>query len=93
LKYETNGQKAGFLKRIVEYNLEKDFLDKQKSILNAATKASVNTTANKFLTDNKMIIVVVGDRNKVLEPLKTLGYDIDEYNNMGILANTYKASK
>jgi zinc protease len=93
LKYETNGQKAGFLKRIVEFNLEKDYLDKQKNILNAATKASVNATANKYLTDNKMIIVVVGDRNKILEPLKTLGYDIDEYNNMGKLANTYKAAK
>ena len=32
LKYETNGQKAGFLKKIIEFNLEKDFLEKQKNV-------------------------------------------------------------
>ncbi len=93
LKYETNGQKAGFLKKIVEYNLEKDYLEKQKNILKSATRQSINATANKYLQDDKMLIVVVGNRDLVLEPLKKLGYEIDEYNNEGRFVITHKAEK
>lgn len=93
LKYETNGQKAGFLKKIVEYNLEKDYLDKQKNILKSATKATINTAANTYLTDDKMVIVVVGNRDVVLEPLKKLGYEIDEYNNEGKFVLTHPTAK
>jgi zinc protease len=93
LRYETNSQKAGFLKRIVEYNLEKDYLEKQKNILKSATKQSINATANKYLQDDKMIIVVVGNRDLVLEPLKKLGYEIDEYNSEGRFVITHKAEK
>jgi zinc protease len=93
LKYETNGQKAGFLKRIVEFNLEKDYLDKQNNILKSTTKQSINASANKFLQDDKMIIVVVGNRDVVLEPLKKLGYEIDEYNNEGNFVITHKAGQ
>jgi zinc protease len=89
LKYETNGQKAGFLKRIVEFNLEKDYLEKQKNILKSATKTFINATAAKYLTDDKMVIVVVGNRDVVLEPLKKLGYDIDEYNGQGTFVITH----
>lgn len=90
LKYETNGQKAGFLKRIVEYNLEKDYLEKQKSILKSATKATINATANKYLNSDKMVIVVVGNRDVVLEPLKKLGYEIDEFNSEGRFVITHQ---
>jgi zinc protease len=93
LKYETNGQKAGFLKKIIEYNLEKDYLEKQKNILKSATRQSINATANKYLQDDKMLIVVVGNRDLVLEPLKKLGYEIDEYNNEGRFVITHKAEK
>ena len=93
LRYETNSQKAGFLKRIVEYNLEKDYLEKQKNILKSATKQSINATANKYLQEDKMIIVVVGNRDLVMEPLKKLGYEIDEYNNEGRFVITHKAEK
>ena len=93
LKYETNGQKAGFLKRIIEFNLEKNYLDKQKTILKDATKVSINTTANKYLNEDKMIIVVVGNRELVLEPLKKLGYDIDEFNSQGTYVTTHVVKK
>jgi len=93
LKYETNGQKAGFLKKIIEFNLEKDFLEKQKNILKSSTKTTINATANKYLTDDKMIIVVVGNRELVLEPLKKLGYEIDEFNNEGTFVTTHKVGK
>lgn len=91
LKYETNGQKAGFLKKIIEYNLEKDFIDKQKNILKSATKATINATAKKYLPEDKMVIVIVGNRDLVLEPLKKLGYDIDEFNADGKFVITHQA--
>jgi len=91
LKYETNAQKAGFLKRIVEFSLEKDYLDKQKNILKSETKLLINTAAKKYLMDDKMAIVVVGDREIVLAPLQKLGYDIDEYNSEGKFVITHKA--
>ncbi len=90
LKYETNSQKAGFLKRIIEFDLEKNFLEKQKKILLDATKSSINATAHKYLPIEKMAIVVVGDKNTVLEPLKRMGYDIDEFNMEGNFVETHK---
>jgi hypothetical protein len=40
-----------------------------------------------------MIIVVVGNRDLVMEPLKKLGYEIDEYNNEGRFVITHKSEK
>ena len=64
-------------------------MEKQKNILKSATKTSINATAAKYLTDDKMVIVVVGNRDVVLEPLKKLGYDIDEYNGQGTFVITH----
>jgi predicted Zn-dependent peptidase len=49
-----------------------DFISK----VNAVTLADVNRVANKYLTPDKLAIVIVGDR-KVIEPgLKELSYPI-----------------
>ena len=78
LKYETSNQKAGFVKRILDYNLEKSYTDKQNEILKAITKEEVNALAKKQLTFDKMAILVIGDRSKVFEPLIKLGYEVIE---------------
>ncbi len=78
LKYETAGQKAGFVKRILDYNLEKTYTDKQNEILKAITKEEVNLLAKKQLQYDKMAILVVGDKSKVLLPLTKLGYEVIE---------------
>lgn len=78
LKYETNGQKAGFVKRILDYNLSKDFVDKQQAILKNITKAEIDALAKKHLPYHNMIIVIVGDRAKLLERVKKLGYEVVE---------------
>jgi len=78
LKYETAGQKAGFVKRIMDYNLEKTYTDKQNEILKAMTKQEVNELAKKQLQYDKMSILVVGDKSKVLLPLTKLGYEVIE---------------
>ena len=78
LKYETPWQKTGFLKRILDYNLDKSFVDKQNEILKSISPEEINTLAKKHLPHDKMVIVVVGDKNKIYEPISKLGYAIEE---------------
>lgn len=83
LKYETAQQKAGFIKRIMDYNLEKTYVDKQNEILKAITKQEINILAKKRLPFENMIIVVVGDKAKTFEGLNKLGYEVIELDTDG----------
>ncbi|MXV14888.1 M16 family metallopeptidase [Hufsiella ginkgonis] len=76
--YETNAQKAGFLSRILEYDLAPTYVDEQSKIRNSISKAEIDALAKKYLDVNKMIILVVGDKDLVMPGLKKLGYDIVE---------------
>jgi zinc protease len=78
LKYETPMQKAGFMSRILEYDLPKDFTEKQNVILKNITEAEINSYAKKLLPYDKMIILVVGDKSKVYPGLMKLGYEVIE---------------
>jgi len=79
LRYETTFQKAGFLNRLIEYNLPKDFIKQQNDILNNLTKEELNRLAKEILDTNKMTILVVGDKEKVKARLEALGYKIVDY--------------
>ena len=70
-------QKAGFLSRIVEYNLPITFVDEQSQILKKLTKEDVQASAKKYLPADKMYVVVVGDR-KQLPAVQALGYEVVE---------------
>lgn len=74
LKYETNSQKAGFLERIIEYNLPADYTKQQAEILKKMKVKEVNNLAKKYLPLNKLVIVVVGDKKAHKEALGKLGY-------------------
>ncbi|MBF9236982.1 insulinase family protein [Hymenobacter sp. BT683] len=77
LRYETGQQKAGFLARLVEYNLEPSYVQQQSDILKKLTKEDVQASAKKYLPADKMYIVVVGD-NKQLPAIQALGYPVVE---------------
>ena len=77
LKYETGRQKAGFIKRILDYNLEKNFVDKQNQILHSISKEEIDALAKKYLNEN-MAILVVGDKATTYEGLTKLGYEVIE---------------
>lgn len=81
--YETPVQKAGFLRRIVEYNLSKDFIRKQNDILKNITKAEIDALAKKYLPIDNMYIVVVGDKKSVKPGLEKLGYELVELDKEG----------
>jgi zinc protease len=77
-KYETPGQKAGFLGRILRFDLKKNYADKQTQILNKITKKDIDALAAKYLPSDKMHIVVVGDKKTVMPELAKLNYEIVE---------------
>lgn len=77
-KYETNGQKAGFLSRILEYDLKPEFVATQTKILNEIKESEIDALAKKYLNVNNMVIVVVGDKQSTLPGLQKLGYEVIE---------------
>ncbi|MFN5460568.1 MAG: M16 family metallopeptidase, partial [Bacteroidota bacterium] len=78
LKYEAPYQKAGFLKRLLDYNLTSDYPSKQSEILNSITKEEINQLAKKYLAIGSMNILIVGDKASLFERVKKLGYDVVE---------------
>jgi len=78
LRYETPTQKLTFLSRIVEYDLDDDYIDKQNAILAGISQKELNNLAKTHLDMDDMIIVVVGDKQTILPGLQELGYEIIE---------------
>jgi zinc protease len=74
LKYETSEQKALFLRRIIDFDLNKNFIEKQNQILKNITKEDIDALIRKHIDLNKMKILVVGDKEEVYEKLRQLGY-------------------
>lgn len=78
LMYETGVQKAGFIKRILDYNLSADFVKKQSQILSKMSKKDIDALAKKFLTPDKFNILLVGDKQKIMPGLKKMPYELVE---------------
>ncbi len=81
--YETPRQKAGFLSRIVHYDLDKSYVDEQTKIIKNISKEEINALADKTLQIENMNIVVVGDKASNIDALNELGYEIIELNEKG----------
>ena len=81
--YETLRQKAGFLRRILDYDLDSDYVKKQSEILQNMTVADINAIADKHLRPSDCIIVVVGDKEVCMEGIKSLGYKVVEIDTDG----------
>ncbi|PTR00053.1 zinc protease [Mucilaginibacter yixingensis] len=78
LRYETLLQKASFVSRILDYNLPANYLDQQMTLLNSATPAMLKTIANKYIPTDKLNILLVGDKDRILPDLKKHDYQIVE---------------
>lgn len=87
LKYESPFQKLYFIKRVLDYNLSKDYVAKQTEILKAITKNDINDLAKKYLPYNNMVIIVVGDKASNLEKVKKLGFEVVEIDSNGKTIN------
>ncbi|MCF8425496.1 MAG: insulinase family protein [Bacteroidia bacterium] len=84
LRYETNFQKASFLNRLVEYNLPKDYIRQQNLTIKSLTKEEINALAKEVLQPDKMIILIVGDKEKVKAPIEKLGYKIQDFKDVEV---------
>lgn len=87
-KYETPGQKLGFLAQILVYDLDESFVDEQNEILESIGKDELDALAKKHLNMEDMIIVVVGDKASILPGLEGLGYEIVELDENGNLVES-----
>lgn len=83
LEYETPSQKAGFIGRILEYNLDPDYVDQQNKILATIQKQAIDEVARKWLRTNAINIVLVGDKAKLLPSLRQTGLPIAELDTDG----------
>nr|MCU0368965.1 insulinase family protein [Cyclobacteriaceae bacterium] len=78
LQYETGFQKAGFIGRILEYDLPSNFVDQQNKILANITKAELDQTIKKWIKPESANVLLVGDKANILPGLEKLGYEIIE---------------
>ncbi len=84
-QYETGFQKAAFINRLLQYNLPADYVKQQNEILKNITSQQINAVAKKYLDVDKMNILLVGDKEKIMPGLKKLGYEIIELDTEGNL--------
>lgn len=78
LKYESPFQKLAFIKRLIDFNLDKSFVAQQAEIIKTITKPEIDELAKSNLPYNKMAILIVGDKATNFEKLSKLGYEIIE---------------
>ncbi len=70
LRYETLRDKAGFINQIAYYNQPIDYIDQRNKTLQSITKAEIDALAKEMLALEKMVIVIVGDKDKIGDALK-----------------------
>jgi zinc protease len=77
--FETNGQIANALSTLVVYGLTDSYYNEYITKINAVTMADVARVSNKYLTPDKMAIVIVGDKMAIepgLRQIETWGKSI-----------------
>ena len=62
----------------MEYNMEGNYIDKQNNILETISKEEINALAKKWLQTDKLNILLVGDKEKIMPGLQQMGYEIIE---------------
>jgi zinc protease len=91
LRYETGMQKAAFIRRILDYNLPANYTAIQQKMLSNMTREQVLALSKKYLDPAKMNILLVGDKARILENVKKLGYEVVELDADGNRVDSKKA--
>jgi zinc protease len=77
--WETMGAVSGSLTDLVTYNLPDDYYAKYAGLVESQTLSEVQDAAKKLVKPNQLVWVVVGDRAKIEDSIKSLGYDEVKY--------------
>jgi zinc protease len=88
LQYETGVQKAGFIRRILRYDLPSNYVQTQNKILSSITKQEIDALAKKWIKIENMQILLVGDKAVILPGLQKFGYEIVELDADGKLTKS-----
>ena len=72
MKYETPSQKLRFLNRILTYDLDPSYINKQADILNSMTLKEINAIASSKIKPNKMAVVIVGNKYLIKKKLENM---------------------
>jgi zinc protease len=72
-RFATRGSTAALLAELAIYRLPDNFLANYTKNIQAVTKADVRRVAQKLLSTNRLLVVVVGDRATQEAPLAKLG--------------------
>lgn len=76
--YESLGAQLGMLRNISKFNLSHTFTEEDQEELVNMTLEDYKTIIDKYLTEEDMIYVVVGDKETQFEEVKKLGKNIVE---------------
>ncbi|PJG59563.1 M16 family metallopeptidase [Aeromonas cavernicola] len=72
ISYETLDQKASFLLQMIMYDLQPDYVQAQTQRIKTVASAELKASAAHWLDPAQMVIVVVGDKQKLEKPLQEL---------------------
>ena len=74
--WETNNAILGSLSEIVTYGLPDNYYETYVKRINSLSESEIDKVGKRVLSPDKLIWVVVGDKEKIEGPIKELGYDI-----------------
>ncbi len=77
-QFETTGKTAGTLSNLFIYSLPLDYYRTLPAKMEAVTAGDVRRMAEKYLTPDKMVVVVAGDSAKIQPELKKLDLGVVE---------------
>ena len=78
-RFETSDQTVGVLQNIYTFDLGLDYYSRYATQIPAITDKTVGDNAKKYLTPEKFVYVVVGDKAKIEEEIKKLNLGAIEY--------------
>jgi zinc protease len=74
--WETNGSVAGSLMEQLKFNLGDDYYKTYDAKVRKLTQTELQQTSQQLVKADQVIWFVVGDKAKIYDSLKTLGYEI-----------------
>jgi zinc protease len=82
-RFETIGALMGMINTMAHYNLSPDYIKEQETVVLEMDQEKIKSLAEKYLTADRMIFVVVGDASSQKDKLSELGLGepilIDQY--------------
>ncbi len=72
--WETLGGVAGSIQLLVRYDLPDDYFEEYPSKIRALTCADLEKAAKQFVKPQSLSWILVGDRSKIEEPVRALGF-------------------